>query len=145
MNPDLPPQPTPNPDTDGFWSATALGRLELCWCAACERYLHPPLERCRDCAGRTGFLAVSGAGVLYSYIVVHRAVAPGYADRPGHVIGLVELVEQPGLRLPTQLPDVDASDLWIGMPMTAELVALPGGEFTVPVFRPAGPRSEADK
>jgi hypothetical protein len=58
---------------------------------------------------------------------------------------LVELVEQPGLRLPTQLPDVDASDLWIGMPMTAELVALPGGEFTVPVFRPAGPRSEADK
>jgi hypothetical protein len=73
---------------------------------------------------------------LFSYIVVHRTVAPGYRDRPGHIIGLVELAEQPGLRLPTQLPDLDASQVRIGMPMKADLVQLPGGNYTVPVFRP---------
>ncbi len=131
-----PLQPVPTPDTEGFWSATADGRLALCWCDACGRYQHPPLELCRSCAGKTGFRAVSGDGVLYSYIVVHRTVAPGYTDRPGHLIGLVELVEQAGLRLPTQLPDLNPESVRIGMPLRADLVPLPGGGFFVPVFRP---------
>jgi uncharacterized OB-fold protein len=136
MNPNVPLQPAVNPDSEGFWSAAADGRLALCWCGACARYQHPPLERCRVCAGRTGFQAVSGDGVLFSYIVVHRAIAPGYLDRPGHLIGLVELIEQPGLRLPTQLPDLDAQTARIGMPLRAHLQPLPGGAFSVPVFRP---------
>jgi uncharacterized OB-fold protein len=140
----LPPQPAVTPDTEGFWSATADGRLELCWCGACERFQHPPLERCRACAGKTEFREVSGDGVLYSYIVVHRAVAPGYLDRPGHLIGLVELVEQEGFRLPTQLPDLDVQTVRIGMPLKADLVPLPGGGFSVPVFRPVESGAELD-
>jgi uncharacterized OB-fold protein len=136
MNPLVPPQPAATADTEGFWAATADGRLALCWCEACDRYQHPPLERCRTCAGRTTFRPVSGAGVLYSFIVVHRVIAPGYTDRPGHLIGLVELVEQAGLRLPSQLPDLDPESARIGMPLQAELRPLPGGSFAVPVFRP---------
>jgi uncharacterized OB-fold protein len=138
LNPGVPPQPAVNPDTEGFWSATADGRLALCWCRVCSHYQHPPLERCRTCAGRTEFRAVSGDAVLYSYIVVHRAIAPGYTDRPGHLVGLVELIEQPGLRLVTQLPDLDAETACIGMPMQAQMQPLPGGGFSVPVFRSVG-------
>ncbi|MFZ0715199.1 OB-fold domain-containing protein, partial [Mycobacterium sp.] len=62
---------------------------------------------------------------------MHRGVAPGYLDRPGHVIALVELLEQPGLRLTTQLLGVDGEDVWIGMPVQAAIVALPGGQLNV--------------
>jgi uncharacterized OB-fold protein len=84
------------------------------------------------------FKAVSGRGTLHSFIVVHRAVVPGYEDRPGHVIGLVELAEQEGLRLTTQLLDVEAADVRIGMPLQARIVDLPGGDLRVPVFGPSG-------
>ena len=128
--------PAPTPDTAPFWNATARGELELCWCDACQSYIHPPLERCRICGADTTFRPVSGRGSIFSYIVVHRGVAPGYLGRPGHVIALVELLEQPGLRLTTQLLGVDGEDVWIGMPVQAVIVALPGGQLNVPMFQP---------
>jgi uncharacterized OB-fold protein len=83
------------------------------------------------------FEPVSGRGVLFSYIVVHRAIAAAYKDKPGHLIGLVELDDQPGLRLTTQLVGVTAETAHIGMPLRAEIVPLPGGELRIPVFTPA--------
>jgi hypothetical protein len=138
-----PLRPPANPDTDGFWAATDRGELALCWCPTCARFQHPPVTLCRWCGQDTTFRAVSGAGTLFSYIVVHRAIAPGYRDKPGHLIGLVELDDQPGLRLTTQLADLPPDEATIGMRMRADLVTLPGSEVTVPVFRPAPePRSE---
>jgi hypothetical protein len=134
--PASPPHPKPTPDTAGFWQHTERGELALCWCPACARYQHPPVERCRFCAGVTEFRPVSGDGSLYSYIVVHRAIAPGYQHRPGHLIGLVELDDQPGLRLSTQLVDIEPTEVKIGMPLRARIVALPGGPLHVPMFGP---------
>jgi hypothetical protein len=133
-----PLQPVPTPDTEGFWSATADGVLALCWCESCGLYRHPPVERCPTCAGPTRFKPVSGHGTLFSYIVVHRAIAPGFQDRPGHLIGLVELDDQPGLRLSTQLAGITEETVRIGMPVIAEIVPLRGGDLRVPVFKPVG-------
>jgi uncharacterized OB-fold protein len=83
------------------------------------------------------FEPVSGRGTLFSYIVVHRAIAPGYQDKPGHLIGLVELDDQPGLRLCTQLAGVTAETARIGMALRAEIVPLPGDDLSIPVFKPA--------
>ena len=132
-----PPQPRQTPDTEGFWAATAQGRLTLAHCPECSRYTHPPVELCPRCATPLSFEPVTGRGTLFSYIVVHRAIAPGYQDKPGHVIGLVELEDQPGLRLTTQLAGVTADTAHIGMPLRAEIVPLAGGESRVPVFAPA--------
>jgi hypothetical protein len=131
-----PLQPTPNPDTAGFWEATTRGELALSWCSSCDRYIHPPVERCTACAGPIAFRAVTGKAHLHSYIVVHRAVAPGYDDRPVQVIGLVELADQAGLRLTTQLVDVDPDDVRIGMALEVRIVDLPGGNNRIPVFGP---------
>jgi hypothetical protein len=130
----VPVQPQPSPDTAGFWAATASGGLALCWCPECRRYRHPPLERCARCGGGTEFRAVSGRGRIHSYIVVGRAVAPGYQDRPGQVLVLVELEEQEGLRLVGRLEDADAQAVEIGTPVEARIVDLPGGDFRIPVF-----------
>jgi hypothetical protein len=136
-----PLQPALNPDTAGFWAATARGELALCWCAACDRFVQPPVERCPTCAGPMAFRPVSGKGHVHSFIVVHRAVVPGSA--PGDVIALVELVEQDGLRLATRLVDLDAAGVRIGLPVEAAIVDLPGGDHHIPVFRPFGDTSVA--
>ena len=135
IDPTVPLQPRPTPDSAGFWEATTRGELALSWCPACDRFAHPPLERCPGCAGEMTFKPVSGKGEVHSFIVVHRAVMPGY--QPGHVIALVELAEQEGLRLAAQLVDVDSAAVEIGMPVEATIVDLPGGDFRVPFFRPA--------
>jgi hypothetical protein len=130
-----PIQPTPTPDSAGFWRATERGELALCWCAACARYLHPPLERCPVCRRATVFRPVSGAGDLHSFIVVRRSIVPGY--RPGHLIGLVELPEQPGLRVVAALRGLTIDEVRIGMPLKASIVDLPGGSYRIAVFGPA--------
>jgi hypothetical protein len=132
-----PIQPVPTPDTLGFWEATARGELALCACGCCDRFLHPPLERCPECGGPTRFTPVSGDGSLHSYIVVHRAVVPGY--RPGNVVALVDLVEQEGLRIAAQLVDVHPEAIHIGMSLRARIVDLPGGPYRIPVFAPTSP------
>ena len=109
----------------------------MCRCADCGLWLQPPLERCRRCAGPTGFEEVAGTGTVYSFIVQRQASVVGYLDAIPYVVALVELDEQPGLRLPTRLVDIEPEQVHVGMRVTAEIVDLPGGEYKVPVFRPA--------
>ena len=133
-----PPQPAPDVDTEGFWEATAEGRLALCRCTECRRWLQPPLERCRHCAGTTAFEEVAGTGTIHSFIVQRQPSVVGYADEIPYVVALVELDEQAGLRLPTRIVGIEPDSVQVGMRVAAELVPLPGGDYTVPVFRPTG-------
>lgn len=135
MDASLPPQPHPDFDSAPFWAATAEARLELCRCDACDIWHQPPLEHCRECGGETGFAPVSGAGTLRSFIVVRHAAVPGYLDDLPYVVGLVDLDEQAGLRLPTRLLDADLETLEIGQRVSAEIVPLAGGDFYVAAFR----------
>lgn len=137
MELDTPPQPAPDADSEGFWQATAEGRLALCRCRSCRLWLQPPLERCRRCAGETTFEPVTGRGRLHSFIVVRHPSVPGYLDQLPYVVGLVELEEQDGLRLPGRVVGVEPDEVGVGQSVEAELVPLPGGDRRVAVFRPA--------
>ncbi len=133
----IPPQPSPDVDSAGFWRATAEGRLAICRCTACGLWHQRPLELCRKCAAPTTFEDVSGKGVVYSFIVVRHPVSPGYLDAVPYVIALVELPEQASLRLPTRIVDVEPAAVHVGMAVEVRLDPLPGGDFVVPVFTPA--------
>ena len=78
--------------------------------------------------------AVAGTGALHSFIVVHQPVAPGYLDQLPYVVGLIELDEQEALRIPARVVGSAPEDLRIGDRMTAEVIALPGGDYHVAVF-----------
>jgi uncharacterized protein len=134
--PQYPPQPAPDFDTAGFWEATAEGRLALCRCADCGLWLQPPLERCRRCAGPTRFEDVSGRGTVHTFLVQRQPSVVGYVDAVPYVVALVELDEQPGLRLASRIVDVEPEQVAVGMRVVADVVPLPGGDFHVPVFRP---------
>ena len=131
-----PPQPAPDADTRQFWEATAKGELAICRCQSCGLWMFPPLERCRTCGGGTAFEKAAGTGVVYSFIVQRQAAVAGYLDATPYVVALVELDEQPGVRLPTRLVGVEPADVTCGMRVMAEFTGLPGGDFKVPVFRP---------
>lgn len=133
-----PPQPAPDADTEQFWKATAEGRLAMCRCQECGLWMMPPLERCRVCAGPTAFEEVAGTGTLYSFIVQHHASVSGYTEHLPYAVGLVELDEQPGLRLPTRIVGIDVADIACGMRVQVQFEPLAGGDFITPVFAPIG-------
>lgn len=132
-NVEIPPQPFPDVDSAGFWQATARDELAINRCQHCHTWLHPPLERCRVCAGPTDFEPVSGAGRIHSFIVTHRASVPGQGPGP-HVIVLVDLDDAPGIRLTGTLAGADPAKVAVGAPVQARIVDVPGGYFRAPEF-----------
>lgn len=136
----IPPQPSPDEDTRGFWEATRRGELAISRCQDCGLWHQPPLERCRRCAGPMAFEPVAGTGEVYSFIVVRQPAVPGYVEGLPYIPALVELDEQAGLRLPTRLVDVEPSDVSVGLRVRVAFEPLPGGDYMVPVFRPDHPQ-----
>ena len=124
-----PPVPVPDPDTASFWEGLRNGKLMLCRCDDTERWIHPPLERSRFTGGPVHFEEVSGNGSIFSFIVVRQALVPGRT--PPYVIGLVELDEQPGLRINAVI-DADPAAVRIGARVRLRIAEL--GGFRIPEF-----------
>lgn len=135
MQPFIPPELTV--DTEPFWRGCAEGVLRIARCRACGLYLHPPRPACRRC--RSMDVApekVSGRGTVHTFTVVHHAFIPG-VEVP-YVVAVVELDEQAGLRLLTNIVECDPAAVRIGMPVEAVFTPISGVEgVAVPQFRPS--------
>lgn len=90
----------------------------------------------RRCAGPTEWAEVAGTGEVHSFIIQRQGAVPGYLDNLPYVVALVELDEQPGLRLPARLVDIDPEAVTVGLRVAARLLPHPGGDFTVVAFSP---------
>ncbi|BBU21169.1 Zn-ribbon domain-containing OB-fold protein [Mycobacterium xenopi] len=126
-----PPIPVPDPDTAPFWEGLKDGKLMLCRCDDTGKWIHPPLERSRFTGGPVHFEQASGEGTLFSYIVARQPLVPGRT--PPYVIGIVELAEQPGLRI-NAIIAVDPAEVRIGQPVRMRVVDLGDTGFRVPEF-----------
>ncbi len=85
-----------------FWTGGAQGELRFLRCRACRHWIHPPAPVCPACLARDPEVAaVSGRGRVATFTVNHQPWIPGFD--PPYVIAIVELEEQAGLRLTTQL------------------------------------------
>jgi uncharacterized OB-fold protein len=127
----LTPQPLPDPDTREFWDSLRNGTLGICRCSDCGLWMHPPLERCRSCAGAVTIQPVTGDGTVVSYIVVRQPTVPGRT--PPYVVATVELSEQRGLHLVAIL-DAEPDQVSVGAAVGVKVVPLAGGDFQVPEF-----------
>jgi len=86
---------------ESVWRANLLrGVLELPRCGRCGTWNWYPLPACRACRG-AGFAwsTVSSRAVLHTWTRVHRSFATEAPAVP-YLVGLAELVEAPGVRLP---------------------------------------------
>jgi uncharacterized OB-fold protein len=135
--------PAVGPDNEHFWQGGGDGELRFLRCDACRYYIHPPAPLCPECLGRAltpG--AVSGLGVVHTYTVNHQPWIPGFD--PPYVVAIVELAEQPGLRLTTNIVSCEIDDVEIGMPVRVVFEDLGQGVY-LPLFEPTGPQHRSQR
>ena len=117
-----------------FWRGGAEGELRFLRCAACRSYVHPPAPLCPDCHCRELTPeAVSGRAILHTYTINHHPWIPGFP--PPYVVAIVELPEQDGLRLTTNLVNCELDAVEIGMRLQVIFEAVDDGIF-LPLFEP---------
>ena len=129
--------PVPEADIDSapFWAGLRSHELRILRCVECRTFVHPPQASCPKCLSLDLTAeAVSGRGSVYSFTVVNREFAPGI--KPPYVAALVDLVEQDGLRLVTNLVHVTIADVRIGMPVRVVFHDLEGQDVTLAFFAP---------
>jgi uncharacterized OB-fold protein len=100
--------------TGDYWRSGADGVLRIARCQACGWYLHPPLPVCPKCHDReVRFEPVSGEGVVYSWTINRYQWSPGMT--PPYVLAQVELIEQTGLRILSNIVGCEPEAVGIGM------------------------------
>jgi uncharacterized OB-fold protein len=126
--------PALTPENQHFWTGGAQGELRFLCCAGCRHLIHPPAPICPECLSRKlEVAAVSGRGVVHTYTINHQVWYPGMIAP--FVIAIVELVEQPGLRLTTNLVNCPVERVKIGMPV--RVVFENRDPVWIPLFEPA--------
>lgn len=101
-------------ENEHFWTGGADGELQFLRCQACRWWVHPPSPVCPQCLSRSLLPeAVSGRAVVHTFTVNHQAWYPGLD--PPYVVAIVELPEQAGLRLTTNLVGCAPEAVVIGM------------------------------
>lgn len=99
-----------------FWQSGKTGQLRFMRCNACDLIIHPPLPICPSCKSRDVAPApVSGKATVESYTINRQVWEPGL-ETP-YVVAIVEIAEQKGVRLTTNIVNCAPEDVWIGMPV----------------------------
>ncbi len=134
------PLPPVTDETEFFWTSGADGTLRLQECASCNALIHPPQPVCRYCRSREmGVRAVSGHATLSSFTINHRFSLPGLPAP--YVVAQVAIVEDPRVRLTTNIVDCDPERLEIGQLMEVAFEHIE--DVWLPLFRPAAEQVEA--
>jgi len=126
--------PEVTPENEHFWRGGAQGELRLLRCGDCRAYVHPPAPVCGGCLStRLAPEAVSGRAELLTYTVNHHLWIPGFD--PPYVVAIVELPEQPGLRLTTNVVGCGPEEVSIGMRLRVVFEEADDGIW-IPLFAP---------
>ena len=101
-------------DNEHFWKGGGEGELRFLRCDDCGHWIHPPQPRCPACLSKSiSVAAASGRATVHTFTVNWQ---PWYPDLdPPYVVAIVELPEQSGLRLTTNIVGCEPDEVSIGM------------------------------
>ncbi|MDO8361297.1 MAG: OB-fold domain-containing protein [Actinomycetota bacterium] len=118
-----------------FWTGGFDGELRIRRCNACGKWQQPAAARCRGCLS-TDVTArvVSGNATVAAFTINHQHWSPTATTEP-YVIAIVELAEDPDVRLTTNIVNCPPTDVRIGMPVSVVFEAL--ADVALPLFEPA--------
>jgi uncharacterized OB-fold protein len=143
--PDDMPAPQPTADEAGFWEQCQEHRLSFQACVDCSELRHPPSPICPNCHSvRLRWVQAPAEAQVYTFNVVRHAGHPAVVSRLPYVVAVVEFPGLPGVRLITNVTDIDPSQVRIGMPVSLWWDELATGE-QVPRFRPAAEPNSAKR
>jgi acetyl-CoA acetyltransferase/uncharacterized OB-fold protein len=129
------PLPLVDDDSRPFWEAGQDGALSFVSCNSCGALLHPPAPVCRYCRSQDlGRRQVDARGVVAGFTVNHQQWDPRFP--PPYVVATVVLEEDPRVRLTTNIVDVAADDLRVGMRVEPRFEQRE--DVWIPLFVPSG-------
>ena len=129
--------PRVTPQNEHFWRGGEHGELRFLRCQDCRHWIHPPQPLCPECLGKNIEVeALSGRARVATFTINHQPWIPG-VPRP-YVIAIVELEEQPGLRLTTNIVGCDPARVEIGMDV--KVLFEHHEDVWIPLFEPVEAR-----
>jgi uncharacterized OB-fold protein len=133
--------PAPTAESKVFWTGGARGELTIARCHECGHFFHPPGPVCWRC--RSNDVApepVSGRATVAAYTINRQPWIPGLD--PPYIVAMVELTEEPDVRLITNIVGIAVEDIRVGLEVEVffeDWTAMTGEESTrvwIPLFRP---------
>ena len=118
-----------------FWDGCAAGELRIQACVACGRLRFPPRPMCPWCQSMDSeWQVMSGRGSVWSFVVPHAPLLPAYQEFAPYNVIVVELDEDPGIRLVGNLvasehqplSSVDPYSITIGDPVRVVFATITG-------------------
>jgi uncharacterized OB-fold protein len=114
------------PTAAEFWAGCARGELLVQACAACGTRRHPPRPMCPQCRSiEVRWDRMSGRGRVWSFVVPHPPLLPAYGAVAPYNVIVVELDEDPQLRMvgnlvasaDGELNEIDPHSVEVGEPV----------------------------
>ncbi len=135
--PPLPkPLPEPNKLTQFYWEHAKRRQLAILRCRDCATFIHPPKPFCRTCQGTNlAPHAASGRGRVYTFTTTHYIYHPAYAGQTPYVVALVELEDDPSVRVISNIVGCPPDQVAIGMPVEVTFEDVTP-DVTLPQFMP---------
>jgi uncharacterized OB-fold protein len=126
--------PRVTPETEPFWTAGRDGVLRFLRCQDDGAYVHPPAPVCPACLGRRlAWEDVSGRATVATFTVNHQPWYPGLD--PPYVVAIVEIDEDPSVRLMTNVVGCPPDSVHIGMPVQVRFEQY-ADDVWLPFFEP---------
>jgi uncharacterized protein len=119
-----------------FWTGGGDGQLMIARCTQCALWVNPPAPDCPDCGGALVAQPVSGLGTVFTYTINYQPFNP--AVPVPYVIAIVQLDEQPDLRIASNIVDCEPDAVYVGLPVEVrfERHDVDNDSVFVPVFAP---------
>jgi uncharacterized OB-fold protein len=119
-----------------FYRGLLSHQLLLGRCADCGRWHTPLRPRCPECwSVNVRREAVQGVGTVHLLTLLHQGPpSPDVDYSTPWPLAAVELVEQPGLRVPATIVDCPPDELRIGLEVSLTWITRDGAPW--PAFRP---------
>ena len=134
VRPEFRTLPAPSMESAAFWTGGAEGQLLIHHCDSCGKLFHPPAPACFRCRSTdVGPRPVSGRATVAAFTINRHMWFPGFP--PPYVVAYVELVEQPDVRLTTNILGCPVEDVHIGQ--AVEVRFEHWDDVWIPVFVPA--------
>jgi hypothetical protein len=129
------PYPIPEYGAEPYWEAANRGELRMQRCTDCNRLRWHPAPLCPACqSGAYEWARLSGRGRVHTWTEVTHPVHPAARSRVPYLVAEIELEEQRGLTMISNLMDVVGADVAIGAAVVLDFAIHPGGQ-RLPVFR----------
>lgn len=132
------PLPLADPDTQPYWEGAKAHELRAQKCSNCGKFRWPPQGFCPHCwSWEASWTKLAGTGTIVSYVVVHQATNPVFAQDVPYAIAQAELDGADGaVVLTANVVDCPWEDVKVGMKVRAVYDDVTP-EITLPKFRPA--------